>query len=85
MPRAEYDKGKIEGHKLEIQEILSALNAASLPLDENPSVSNRAPHSAPINPHDTATISISESGTSLAPPSSIVFGMLITPRFFLLS
>jgi len=58
MPRVEYDKGKIEGHKLEIQEILSALNAPSSSLDENFSAGDRAPH-------DTTTSSISESGTSL--------------------
>ena len=54
-----YNKGKVQGHKLKIQEILSSLNALSSSVNEHP------PHLAPVHPY-TATASASESGTSLS-------------------
>jgi hypothetical protein len=72
-PHIEYNKGKVEEHKLKIQGILSTLGALSSPLDENFNVGGSVPHLVHVDPHGTATTSVSEGGTSLA------------PRFFLLS
>jgi hypothetical protein len=74
-PHIEYNKDKIEGYKLEVQEILAALNAPGSPLDENLSVGECALRLV----HGTAATSASGSGTSLAPPSSILYGILIAP------
>lgn len=68
MPHIKYDKVKLERYKLEIQRILDRFNPPSSPLDENPGVGERAPPPVPIDPHDTATTSVSESGTPLASP-----------------
>ena len=67
MPDIMYNKGKVEGHRLEIQDILGALNVLGSPSGENLGV-----HLAPTVPHDTATASASESRTSPAPPSPIL-------------
>jgi len=65
MPHIEYDKGKLEGRKLEIRGILGTiLGTLNTPLNENPTLSERGPHPAPVDPRDTATAgSTSESGT----------------------
>ena len=62
-PHAKYNKGKAEGHKLEIQEILDTLSPPSS--DENRDTCECAPQSAPAGPSTTATTSGSESGMSL--------------------
>jgi len=80
MPHVEYDKGKIE----EIQRILCTLNAPTSLLDENLD-GELALHLAPVDPHGTATTFVPESGTTSAMPPPIFYGMLITPRSFLLS
>jgi hypothetical protein len=49
----EYDKGKIEGHKLEIQEILTALNAPG----ESQNRSDDEPHSLSADPRDDTSTS----------------------------
>jgi hypothetical protein len=63
MPSIGYDKGKIEGHKLVIQEILNALSASS-PHDD---IGECAPQSPPpaVDLQNTATTSASESGRNL--------------------
>jgi len=67
MPVIEYNKGKIEGYKLEIQEILDTLNAPRSPPGENPTMDERAPLLAPTDPHsrDTATTSAFEGTLEL--------------------
>ena len=66
LPHTEYGKDKVEEYKLEIQEILSVLNAPSSPLDENLSVGKRA-RLAPVDPQlFTVKGSGSKSGTSSA-------------------
>jgi hypothetical protein len=64
----EYDKGKVEERKLEIQKLLGVLNALKSPLDETLGAGEHASR------HDPATTSASESGTpsSLPPPSCTV-------------
>ena len=52
MPRTKHNKGKVEGHKLKIQEIVDTLNAPSTPL--------------PVDSRGTATTSKSETGAPLA-------------------
>jgi hypothetical protein len=80
MPHIKYNKDKVEGYKLEIQVILGTLNAPSSPLDENLNVGERAAaRLASVNPHDTVTASVFESGTSLAPHSLILYGILTVP------
>lgn len=65
MPHVEYDKGELEGRKLEIRGILGTiLGTLDTPLNENPTLSGRGPHlAAPVDPHDTATTRASKSGT----------------------
>jgi hypothetical protein len=63
IPHMEYDEGKVVEHKLEIQRLLSVLNAPNLPLDETLGAGERASR------HDPATTSASESGTPSSPPS----------------
>jgi len=62
MPVIEYNKGKIEGYKLEIQEILNALNAPHSLLNGNLAVDERALLLAPAHSHPrgTATTPVSE-------------------------
>jgi hypothetical protein len=75
MPHAKYNEGKVEKHKLGIQEIFAILNAPSS------NVNGRDPHFATVHPH-TATTSAPESSTPLSPPSPISYGVLIAPRLF---
>lgn len=79
MPRIEYNKGKVEGHKLEIREILGTLSAPSSPLDKTLSESPSVANLASIDPRDTATIPVPESGMSLALSSLTSYNILITP------
>lgn len=60
MPHTMRNKGKVEGHKLEIRGILNDLNTPNSNVDESP------PHLAPIYSLGTVTTSSSESGTFLA-------------------
>ena len=77
VPHVKYNKSKVEGYKLEIQQILRILNAS---FDENLArMGERPRHFAPFGPHDTATTSVPESGTSPVPPSPAHYGMLIVP------
>ena len=61
MPRIEHDKGKIESHKLAVQQILNALSTPSSSAPGNVRV-NEPKH---IDATDSPTISGSESGRSL--------------------
>ena len=77
-PHIKYDKGKFEGHKREIQEILAILNTPSSYLDEDPNVSELALHLlAPFGPDNCASIPESESGAIFATPSLILYSVLI--------
>ena len=76
-PHAKYYKGKVEEHKLEIQELLTTLNLNA----PSSNVDKRDPHFATAYPH-TATTSAPERGKSLAPPSQISYGVLIAPQLF---
>ena len=58
MPRAKHSKGKFEGQKLRIQEILNTLDTSSAPLDGT----------LPVDSRDTITASISDDGAFLAQP-----------------
>ena len=64
-PHMGYDKRKIESHKLEIQEILSALNAPDSPHSGSDRVSDCAPQSPSVSSHGTAMTSASKSGRSV--------------------
>ena len=83
-PHMKYDKGKIEEHKLKIQEILGTLDAPDSPLDsENLSMVARAPKLAFVSP--PVITSVIEDGMSLTPPSPVLYGILIAPRYLSLS
>ena len=56
MSRTKHSKGKVEGQKLRIQEILNTLNAPSVPFDGT----------LPPDSRDTVTARISDSGALLA-------------------
>jgi len=71
MPRVKHNRGKVEGHRLKVQEILDTLNAPSAPPDE-------APHAGP---RDIAASSISESCVSSALLSPILSVVLIISPF----
>ena len=77
MPHAEYNRKKVEELKLAIQGVLSVLSRQSPPLDENPSASECPTAVAPAT--SDITISVAESGTSLAPPSPIFHTILTAP------
>lgn len=86
IPHVKYDKGKVEGYKRRIQEILGTLDAPNSPLGENLRVGGCAPHLAFVGPHSTATTFVCESGTSpnFDPrPSSVLYSILIAPHTFL--
>lgn len=68
MPRFIYDKGKIEGFKREIQEILGTFNTF-FGGDDSADECVLQPMSA--NSHDTATISATESGRGW--PTTLIF------------
>ena len=65
----EYDKDKVEEHKLEIQKLLGVLKAPKSPLDETLGVGKRTSR------HDPATTSASESGmpSTSSPPPCMVY------------
>jgi len=69
MPRTKRNKGRVDGHKLKIQGILDNLNASSTPLDG----------AIPTDSHDAAATPAPESGAPFAPPSPILYGVLIRP------
>lgn len=71
-------KEKVERHRLEIQQVLSSLTIPRSPL-ESLSVDGRASNPVSIDPHDTSITSVSDSGTSLDLPSSILDGELNVP------
>jgi len=73
----DYDKERVESHKLEIKRMLSTLTAPGSAPDEKPGADARVPHPAPADPPDTT--STSEGGTFSAPPSPIVHRILIAP------
>jgi hypothetical protein len=75
VPHIQYNKDKVGGYELEVQDILAAPNAPGASLDENLSVGECALRLA----HGTAITSASESGTSLAPPPPVLYGILIAP------
>ena len=77
-PHPGYNKDKVEAFKLEIQEILDTLNVPNSYIDETPSVGERATNLASIDPHDTATTSVPESGTYSALPSLTSRGIPIS-------
>jgi len=60
VPHVKYNKGKVEGHKLEVQEILGTLNTPSSPLD---GAAKPDLQLSPVDPHGTATTSVAENGT----------------------
>lgn len=76
IPHAGYNKDEVEGYKLEIQGIVGTLN---VPFDENPTMDESGPQPSPCDPHDAAVNSVSGRGTSSAPPSPVLCGILIAP------
>ena len=80
-PRINYNSDKIEGCKLEIREILSALNVLGSPPGDKFDVGERAPYSAAFDFQDTATTLVSESGTSLPSPLPGLYGILAAPCY----
>lgn len=72
-------KEKVERHRLKIQQILSFLTIPRSPFHENLSVDGRASNPVSIDSHDTTITSVSDSGTSLDLPSSILDGELNVP------
>jgi len=73
MPRTKRNKGKVEGQKFKIQEILGTLDAPSAPIDGSLSADSL----------NTATTSTSESGAPSPPSSPISRGVLTTPTFLI--
>lgn len=63
----EYDKGKIEGFKLEIQEVLDDLNSQSSLLDGN-GMEKLVLQSPPADIRDAPIASVSEIGRSCPCP-----------------
>ena len=85
-PHTEYNDKEVRSHKLEIQRILGVLTAPEFPPGGGPGVGEHPPNSAPVDPHKTASPPTpSEDGMSLAPPLPILYGILIVPKFNLLS
>ena len=81
VPHAEYNE-KVEIHKLQIREVLKILNVPVPPLDQNLGMGGpSSPHLAPVDPHEDATISVPESGTSLTPPLLTLLGTLTALRY----
>ena len=77
-PHTEHNKEKVEGHMLEIKQILGTLTSLSSPFDQNLGVGEHAPH---MMPRETATISVSKSCMFLASPSLILCENLTVPQF----
>ena len=65
-PHSGYNKEKIEGYKLEIQQVLGILDTPSTPLDENSMIKSISPAAQDLF-DSTATTSVAESGTTRAP------------------
>ena len=63
-PRVNYDKGKIEGQRLDIQRILDSLNIPSSLLDRDDSIDERALQLESLSLDSPTTISRSENGRS---------------------
>ena len=63
MSHTGYNKEKVEEHKVKIQQILSAFTTTGFPPDGN--LDGGAPQLVPVDPRNTATASVSESGTSV--------------------
>ena len=64
-PHIKHDKEKIEGKKLEIQQMLDALNTQSSSPDGNEGIDERSLRSPPLDPPETST-SVSENGRNLS-------------------
>lgn len=62
VPHIKYNKGKVEGHKLGVQEILGTLNTPDSPLG---GATKPGLQLARVDPSKTATISVVENGTHL--------------------
>jgi len=77
-PHARFHKGKVEGHKFQIQQMIGVLAAPSSSLDENSVVQSTIP-TVPDHSGNTATTTPAESGTYPAPPSPILYEILIVP------
>ena len=78
IPFIEYNKDKVEGHNVEVQGILSALDVPNSPLDETIGADRRTANLAPVDPHDAATIPAPESGMPLVQSSPILYRVLTT-------
>ena len=57
-----YNKGEVEGHKREIQQIFDAIDVPSSFLNKDNSEEGCASESLPLNSCETATTSVSENG-----------------------
>ena len=77
IPFIEYNKDKVEGHNVEVQGILSALDVPNSPLDETIGADRRTANLAPVDPHDTAAIPAPESGMPLVQSPPILYRVLI--------
>ena len=75
-----HNKCKVEAHKQKVQKILGTLNPLSSPLDEHFDVAGLL--STVVDPHGTATTSMSESGTYLALLSPVLAGYRLLPDSF---
>ena len=73
IPFIGYNKDKVEGHNMETQGILGALDVPSSPLDETIGAGKRTASLAPVDPHDTVTIPAPESGMPLVQSSLILY------------
>ena len=62
LPHIKYDKGEIEGKKLEIRQILDALNTQGSSLKGNEDVDRRALQLPSLDSLNTATTSASDNG-----------------------
>ena len=60
----QYDKGKIEEHKLEIEQMFNALSTPRSPLVGENGVDQRVPQSMDIESGENAATSVSHSGRS---------------------
>lgn len=81
IPGAKYDKGKVEGHVLEMQRTLGTLDSLSSHVDEGLGAGEGNPNLTPVDPHRTTAIPASESGMSLASHSLASYETLIAPQF----
>ena len=77
IPHIRHSKGKAEGHKREIEEILGTLNASSSHPEENPSMGEIAPHLAPVGLDHSVMTAVSESGTPFVILLPILYRILI--------